>query len=82
MTGNKVDVQNVLRDVFRIQLRKNYNSLARDFLIILEDLRDNNYNINEDSYSVLRKKILDCVNNSLRVTEDEIDKIESISSRL
>lgn len=50
-------------------------NLYKNFLIILEDLREDGYNISDEKYQRLRKRILDCGNDTIRQFEEELNNI-------
>ena len=49
----------------QFQIRRNIINLSKDFLINMEDWRDNNL-ISEDSYNKIRTKILNKSNDTIR----------------
>lgn len=50
-------------------------NLYKNFLIILEDLREDGYNISDEKYQRLRKRILDSGNDAIRQFEEELNNI-------
>jgi hypothetical protein len=64
-------------DLFRFQSVRRVTTLYKNFLFILEDLK-NDGSISEAQYQSLRKKILDLGNDTSREMEDDIIKIFDI----
>lgn len=50
-------------------------NLYKNFLIILEDLREDGYNISDEKYQRLRKRVLDSGNDAIRQFEEELNNI-------
>lgn len=63
------------RDLLVYQVSREFISLSKYFLILLEDLREQNI-IGEDEFSKYRKKILDSGNDSIRNLSSFIDKFD------
>jgi hypothetical protein len=55
--------------------RRQVVNLYKNFLILLEDLKEDGYNINDEKYQRLRKKILDSGNDSIRNFEEDLNNI-------
>ncbi len=65
-----------LHYVLEFQIKRGVTNLSKTFLNILEDLRDQNYNINTDTYTQLRKRVLDNSNNLSRELVENIEKFD------
>lgn len=50
-------------------------NLYKNFLILLEDLKEDGYNISDEKYQRLRKKVLDSGNDSIRQFEEDLNNI-------
>lgn len=72
--GNVVVNGDKLREYFLFCQKRQISLLFKSFLVILEDVRDKRYNINNETYESLRKRILDIGNDVLRETEENINK--------
>lgn len=57
------------------QIERRIVSLYKNSLTLFEDLRKPPYNLSEEDYKTIRKKILDCSNDVLRETSEDFKKI-------
>lgn len=64
-----------LKEYILFQNKRKITNLYKNFLIILEDLREDGYNISDERYQRLRKRVLDCGNDSIRQFEEELNNI-------
>ena len=60
----------------KFQLRRKVTNLYKRFLIILEDMNEDQYNTAEEAYQKARKKILDEGNDTIRELEENIDQFD------
>lgn len=70
----------------KLEIRKSHHRLIKFYLRILEDIRDNRFSITEETFTFLRKKTLDQVNEETRTLEESFDmekfsKILNISKK-
>lgn len=65
-----------LREIVIYQQHRQISSLYKSFLIILEELSRNRYQIDENTYSNLRKRILDSGNTVTRELEELLAKFD------
>lgn len=65
-----------LKEYIFFQNRRKITNLYKNFLILLEDLREDSYNISDDKYQRLRKRILDAGNDAIRQFEEELNNID------
>ena len=65
-----------LKDYVLFKNRRQVVNLYKNFLILLEDLKEDGYNISDEKYQRLRKKILDSGNDSIRQFEEELNNID------
>ena len=64
-----------LKDYILFKNRRQVVNLYKNFLILLEDLKEDGYNISDEKYQRLRKKILDSGNDSIRNFEEDLNNI-------
>jgi len=64
-----------LKEYVLFKNRRQVVNLYKNFLILLEDLKEDGYNINDEKYQRLRKKILDSGNDSIRSFEEDLNNI-------
>jgi len=65
-----------LKEYIFFQNRLKITNLYKNFLILLENLREDSYNISDDKYQRLRKRILDAGNDAIRQFEEELNNID------
>jgi hypothetical protein len=63
-------------DFIRFQINRKIINLYKNFLIILEDLRDPRFQISEETHKRMRKKTLDYGNDALREIEEYLAKVK------
>ena len=67
-------MDNKKKDFIKFQNRRKTINLCKMFLVLVEDVKDNDNNsISEDQYQKLRKRVLDYGNDSIREFEESID---------
>ena len=64
------------KDFLEFQINRKVKNLYKNFLFILEDLKDQDYNIDEETYQKLRKRVLDHGNDATREIEDYLDNFD------
>lgn len=64
-----------LKEYILFHNKRKVINLYKNFLIILEDLREDEYNISDEKYQRLRKKVLDSGNDAIRQFEEELNNI-------
>ena len=64
------------KDFLKFQLRRKVTNLYKRFLIILEDMNEDQYNTAEEAYQKARKIILDEGNDTIRELEENIDQFD------
>jgi len=76
----KIDLNNIdseaINSIVKWKINSNTSSLYKFCLILLEDVRDKRFVIDEQTYAVLRKKILDQGNASIRENEEFLKKFD------
>ena len=61
------------KEFLQFQINRKVKNLYKNFLFILEDLKDEDYNIDEETYQKLRKRVLDHGNDTSREIEDYLN---------
>ena len=64
-----------IKDMTLFQIKRKITNIYKNFFFILEDLGDSGYNINDETYQKIRKRILDNANDALREIEENFSKI-------
>jgi hypothetical protein len=64
-----------IKDMTLFQIKRKITSIYKNFFFILEDLSDSGYNINDETYQKIRKRILDNANDAVREIEESFSKI-------
>jgi hypothetical protein len=65
-----------MKEFVLFQNRRKVINLYKNFLILLEDLKEDGYNISEEKYQRLRKRVLDSGNDTIRQFEEELNNID------
>lgn len=65
-----------MKEFILFQNRRKVINLYKNFLILLEDLKEDGYNISEEKYQRLRKRVLDSGNDAIRQFEEELNNID------
>ena len=68
-------MDNNVNSFLKFQVRRKVTNLYKNFLFILEDLKDKEYNSEED-YQRHRKRVLDYGNDAIREIEETLDSLE------
>jgi len=71
-----INSQGKAKDFLYFQQRRKITNLYKQFLFILEDLRDEKEGISSESYEKSRKRILDYGNDTIRELEENLEKFE------
>jgi len=64
-----------IKDMTLFQIKRKITSIYKNFFFILEDLSDSGYNINDETYQKIRKRVLDNANDAVREIEESFSKI-------
>lgn len=70
-----IDKSKEISEFFKFQTQRKITNLYKNLLIILEDIKNPPYNLKEEDFKRIRKKILDCGNDTAREIEQDFDKI-------
>jgi hypothetical protein len=64
-----------IKDMTLFQIKRKITNIYKNFFFILEDLTDSGYNINDETYQKMRKRILDNANDAVREIEESFTKL-------
>ena len=64
-----------IKDMTLFQIKRKITNIYKNFFFILEDLGDSGYNINDETYQKIRKRVLDNANDAIREIEESFSKI-------
>tara|TARA_B110001454_G_C12600284_1_gene384158 strand:- start:589 stop:852 length:264 start_codon:yes stop_codon:yes gene_type:complete len=64
------------REFINFQIQRKVVNLYKNFLFMLEDLRDQGYDIPEEEFQRIRKRILDYGNDTIREIDENLDNFE------
>ena len=64
-----------IKDITLFQIKRKITNIYKNFFFILEDLRDSGYNINDETYQKIRKRVLDNANDAIREIEESFSKL-------
>ena len=64
------------KEFLKFQVRRKVVNLYKSFLFILEDLQADGYNIDDETYQRVRKRVLDQGNDSIREVEEYIENFQ------
>ena len=64
------------KEFLQFQVQRKVVSLYKSFLFILEDLKAQGYDIDEDMYQTCRKRVLDQGNDTIREIEDYLNNFD------
>ena len=64
------------REFINFQIQRKVVNLYKNFLFMLEDLKDQGYDIPEEEFQRIRKRILDYGNDTIREIDENLDNFE------
>ena len=64
-----------IKDITLFQIKRKITNIYKNFFFILEDLSDSGYNINDETYQKIRKRVLDNANDAAREIEESFSKL-------
>ena len=64
------------KDFLIFQLRRKVVNLYKNYLFILEDMKKDGYDIPEEEYQRIRKRILDYGNDTIREMEENLENFD------
>ena len=67
---------NGAKEFVRFQVHRKVTNLYKQFLFILEDLKEEGDNINDETFQRARKRVLDYGNDSIREIEETMERFD------
>ena len=67
---------NSAKDFVTFQVSRKVTNLYKQFLFLLEDLQDQGYDIPDEVYQRMRKRVLDHGNDAIREIEENLEKLD------
>ena len=64
-----------IKDITLFQIKRKITNIYKNFFFIIEDLGDSGYNINDEKYQKIRKRVLDNANDAIREIEESFSKL-------
>jgi len=74
--GQRFMEQDKIKEFALFQVRRKITNIYKNFFFIIEDLQDNGYNINDETYTKIRKRILDHANDAIRELEEQFQALD------
>tara|TARA_B100001245_G_C22699343_1_gene340833 strand:+ start:413 stop:634 length:222 start_codon:yes stop_codon:yes gene_type:complete len=68
--------ENKAKEFLRFQNKRKVIGLCKNFLVLLEDVKDGPNRLTDEQYQKLRKKILDSGNDVIREFDEYTDKLD------
>jgi len=65
-----------IKELALFQVKRKITNIYKNFFFILEDLSDSGYNINDETYQKIRKRILDNANDAIREIEEYFNNLD------
>ena len=76
MDGDMDNMDDKSKSFLVLQLRRKVVNLYKNYLFILEDLKKDGYDIPEEEYQRIRKRILDYGNDTIREIEENVENFD------
>ena len=76
MHGDMDNMDDKSQSFLVFQLRRKVVNLYKNYLFILEDLKKDGYDIPEEEYQRIRKRILDYGNDTIREIEENVENFD------
>lgn len=80
MSKEKCDLKSYDAEIFstyaKHEVQKSHHRIIKKLLEVIEDLRDQRFNVSIESYVFFRKKILDSINDETRNIEGIFNKFD------
>jgi len=64
------------KEFVTFQVTRKVTNLYKQFLFLLEDLQDQGYDIPDEVFQRMRKRVLDHGNDTIRELEENLDKLD------
>ena len=75
MLARSMEINNEkISELLLFQIRRKITSIYKNFFFIIEDLQDSGYNIPDEQYQKIRKRILYSSNDAIREIEEQLSK--------
>ena len=74
--GQRFMEQDKIKEFALFQVRRKITNIYKNFFFIIEDLQDNGYNLNDETYTKIRKRILDHANDAIRELEEQFQALD------
>ena len=71
-----MDKGNKAKEFVTFQVTRKVTNLYKQFLFLLEDLQDQGYDIPDEVYQRMRKRVLDHGNDAIREIEENLEKLD------
>jgi len=65
-----------IKELALFQIKRKITNIYKNFFFILEDLSDSGYNIHDETYQKIRKRILDNANDAIREIEEYFNNLD------
>jgi len=69
-------MDNQASEFLKFQINRKIVDLFKSFLVLLEDMKDDEFNISDAYFQKMRKKVLSNGNDCIRELEDYLNKFE------
>ena len=76
MHGDMDNMDDKSKSFLVFHLRRKVVNLYKNYLFILEDLKKDGYDIPEEEYQRIRKRILDYGNDTIREIEENVENFD------
>ena len=76
MHGDMDNIEDKSKSFLVFLLRRKVVNLYKNYLFILEDLKKDGYDIPEEEYQRIRKRILDYGNDTIREIEENVENFD------
>jgi len=63
-----------IKELALFQIRRKITNIYKNFFFIIEDLQDSGYNISDEHYQKIRKRVLDAGNDAIREIEEQFSQ--------
>lgn len=65
-----------IKDLTLFQIKRKITNIYKNFFFIIEDLNDSGYNIDDETYQKIRKRVLDNANDAIREIEEYFTTVD------
>lgn len=71
-----MDTNQAIREYLEFQIKREVTTLYKNFLQIVENIRDERYTISNSTFDFIRKRVLDDGNSASRNLIGHLDKVD------